>query len=265
MVNRRTALGRERDNDQRIELLERRLARGFALPERIAGDAKLLSTEDLDAVLESGWSVQVANADATLARHYPAEGRAGFLEVIYSSQGFGGDFVMQRYTDFQFSQPGRGNGAIWVRSRYNGTWYPWKRISTGPGAGPSSQKPADPAYWEMYFETDTNNMMVGSKSGTWRRFSGKAVHGDSSTAWANTSGTTMAGRTNVFTLPTVLESTETLLVQIDPSVSTSGYNFVGVTGLVRNPTNTEVNVRFMQLMSLTTQPMPILWQIVPAA
>lgn len=116
-------------------------------------------------------------------------------------------------------------------------------------------------YWDFWYNTTDDKVYVGNKSGGWRRYSGTVLSAE--TGWATTSGSTLAGRTAVFTLPTVLESNETILVQIDPSVSTSGYNFLGATGLIRDPTNTKINVRFMQIMSLKTQPMPVLWQIVP--
>lgn len=249
-----------RAHERRIKLLERRVTKTpLGLPVRLAADAFELTTENLNDLTDSGWYAQTKTANVSEARNYPPGSRAGMLEVVKTTSGDG--FVMQRYTDYQFSAPGSITRFIWVRNFYNGGWYPWRRIGN-QSRGPSGSKPAAPQYWEFYYETDTRNMMVADKSGNWRRYAGRATH--ATTAWSNVNGTTMAGRTNVFTLPTTLEPDETLMVQIDPAVTTSGFNFIGVTGLVRNPANTQVNVRLMQLFSTTTQPMPIVWQIVPA-
>lgn len=129
-----------------------------------------------------------------------------------------------------------------------------------PTEGLSTARPANPHYWQFYFETDTQTMMVGSRSGTWRQYAGSATN--SARSW-DTTQTNIAGRTDTFTLPTVLENTEDVIVW-SRSVG-SGFGIVSLNGTARNPTNTVVTVRFMQLMSLTIQGLVIGWQISPSA
>lgn len=132
-----------------------------------------------------------------------------------------------------------------------------------PTQGLAADKPANPSYWQMYFETDTQKMMVGSKTGTWRQFAGTASM--PARAWDTTqsNGVIIAGRTDNFTLPTVLENSEDVIVW-SRSVG-SGFGIVSLNGTARNPTNTVLSVRLMQLASLTTQAYGIGWQISPAA
>ena len=80
----------------------------------------LLSTEDLDTVTAPGNYLQDANADATLARHYPVT-RAGHLEV---HSGASASFIMQRYTEYLASAP-----AVWVRTYYSTAWGAWRQLA----------------------------------------------------------------------------------------------------------------------------------------
>mgnify|MGYP000820506304 CR=1 FL=1 len=76
--------------------------------------AALGNTEDLNDLVNGGIYTQALNANASTAKHYP-KAIAGFLEVIASPSGY----ILQRYTAYD-------NSGIYVRTRYNGTWYAWK-------------------------------------------------------------------------------------------------------------------------------------------
>lgn len=79
--------------------------------------ATLGDTEDLNNLTNGGIYTQAANANASTDKHYPAA-IAGFLEVIVSPSGY----IMQRYTAYN-------NSAVYVRTRYNNTWYAWKSVT----------------------------------------------------------------------------------------------------------------------------------------
>lgn len=79
--------------------------------------ATLDGSEDLNNLVEGGIYTQALNANATTAKHYP-KAIAGFLEVIANPSGY----IMQRYTAYD-------NSAVYVRTRYNNTWYAWKSVT----------------------------------------------------------------------------------------------------------------------------------------
>lgn len=79
--------------------------------------AALDGTEDLNNLVAGGIYTQALNANATTAKHYP-KAIAGFLEVIANPSGY----IMQRYTAYD-------NSAVYVRTRYNNTWYAWKSVT----------------------------------------------------------------------------------------------------------------------------------------
>lgn len=79
--------------------------------------ATLGDTEDLNNLTNGGIYTQAANANASTDKHYPAA-IAGFLEVIVSPSGY----IMQRYIAYN-------NSAVYVRTRYNNTWYAWKSVT----------------------------------------------------------------------------------------------------------------------------------------
>lgn len=79
--------------------------------------AALTGDEDLNSLTGGGIYTQALNAQATTAKHYPAS-IAGFLEVIVSPSGY----IMQRYTAYD-------NSALYLRTRYNNTWYAWKKAT----------------------------------------------------------------------------------------------------------------------------------------
>lgn len=83
----------------------------------------LLSTEDLNAVTTPGNYLQDANADATLARNYPAT-QAGHLEV---HGGASASFIMQRYTIYRSLST---QSAVYWRCYYAGVWDPWRQVAT---------------------------------------------------------------------------------------------------------------------------------------
>lgn len=79
--------------------------------------AALGNTEDFNSLTDGGIYTQALNANASIDRHYP-KAVAGFLEVIASQSGY----ILQRYTAYD-------NSGVYVRTRYNNTWYAWKAIT----------------------------------------------------------------------------------------------------------------------------------------
>lgn len=79
--------------------------------------ATLDGTEDLNNLVAGGIYTQALNANASTDKHYP-KAIAGFLEVIANPSGY----IMQRYTAYD-------NSAVYVRTRYNNTWYAWKSVT----------------------------------------------------------------------------------------------------------------------------------------
>ena len=75
------------------------------------------NTEDLNDLTAPGIYTQAQTANANTSRHYPAA-VAGFLEVIVNPSGY----ILQRYTAYNCS-------GMYIRYRYNGTWYAWKSIT----------------------------------------------------------------------------------------------------------------------------------------
>lgn len=79
--------------------------------------AALTDSEDLNNLVEGGIYTQAQNANANTDRHYP-KAIAGFLEVIVNPSGY----ILQRYTAYN-------NSAVYIRTRYNNTWYAWKSVT----------------------------------------------------------------------------------------------------------------------------------------
>lgn len=79
--------------------------------------AALDDTEDLNNLVAGGIYTQALNANASTDKHYP-KAIAGFLEVMANPSGY----IMQRYTAYD-------NSAVYVRTRYNNTWYAWKSVT----------------------------------------------------------------------------------------------------------------------------------------
>lgn len=79
--------------------------------------ATLDGSEDLNNLVAGGIYTQALNANASTNKHYP-KAIAGFLEVMANPSGY----IMQRYTAYD-------NSAVYVRTRYNNTWYAWKSVT----------------------------------------------------------------------------------------------------------------------------------------
>lgn len=79
--------------------------------------AALTDSEDLNSLVEGGIYTQAQNANANTDKHYP-KAIAGFLEVIVNPSGY----ILQRYTAYN-------NSAVYIRTRYNNTWYAWKSVT----------------------------------------------------------------------------------------------------------------------------------------
>lgn len=79
--------------------------------------ATLDGSEDLNNLVAGGIYTQALNANASTDKHYP-KAIAGFLEVMANPSGY----IMQRYTAYD-------NSAVYVRTRYNNTWYAWKSVT----------------------------------------------------------------------------------------------------------------------------------------
>ena len=79
--------------------------------------ATLDGSEDLNNLVAGGIYTQALNANASTDKHYP-KAIAGFLEVMANPSGY----IMQRYTAYD-------NSAVYVRTRYQNTWYAWKSVT----------------------------------------------------------------------------------------------------------------------------------------
>lgn len=239
---------RERD----ITELQRRLARAGALPDRLGPTGAEVTDWNLAVQPGFYWS----NPGALNAPS--GDGFVGEVFVVG-----GGTFAGRIVQELRSPTDG-ATGRITVRRIYNGTtWGPWRLVG-GVGEGPSTWRLATtPRYFDMWYDTTDGLVYVGNKTGTWRRFSGTDAVAAGAWALSTTSGTVInVGRTVTFTIPTVLEATESLIVS---EVATgSGYGFSAVTSIVKNPTNTVLTMRHMQIGATTTQPLYINWQVTQA-
>lgn len=122
------------DTRKRLVSLERRQSApagtAYTLPSRLGGDdgdlPSLGAGVNLNTLVVTGWYIQDASANATLALNYPVT-RAGHLEVSGGLMGVGTDFVLQTYTEY--APTGTGLPARkWERTQYNGVWQPWNEI-----------------------------------------------------------------------------------------------------------------------------------------
>lgn len=75
---------------------------------------------NLNTITTGGLYTQMQNAETSLALNYPVA-LAGMLEVGYTING-STDYVWQRYSTYGTSN------AVYTRTLYNGTWYPWKQL-----------------------------------------------------------------------------------------------------------------------------------------
>lgn len=243
--------GMLRDGDRQITELQRRLARAGALPDRLGPTGAEVTDWNLAVQPGFYWS----NPGALNAPS--GDGFVGEVFVVG-----GGTFAGRIVQELRIPTNG-ATGRTTVRRIYDGTtWGPWRLVG-GDGAGPSTWRLATmPRYFDMWHDTTDGFIYVGNSSGGWRRYSGAVS--DIARAWTSTIASTAAGRSIDFTIPTVLEARETLAITMDPAAATSGFNFIGTTALIRNPTNTIVTVRLMQLMNSTiNQAVQIAWKVHP--
>jgi len=103
---------------------------GVALDGKARKEPVDLADQDLNDVIDEGPYIQTSSSTATAGRNYPRNTNglytAGFLEVISRP----GDYlVLQRFTAFN------GLDMFW-RTRYAGTWSPWRRTFRGDEAEP---------------------------------------------------------------------------------------------------------------------------------
>ena len=256
MVDRsQSALLRKLSN--RLTSVERRLGRGaFNLPPRLTPTgAEVTDWNDATAVGFYWCENTAANSP------YPDR----FLGQVFVMGG-DGPLAGRIVQEVRIPTTGVQGQATWRRF-YSGTWSAWSMLNTkmtGTAAQRAQLAPS-PRYWDFWYDTDTQKMMVGSKSGTWRQYAGSIVA--ATRAWDTTQGASgqalLAGRTDSLTIPTVIEASEDLNV-FTRSVG-SGFGIVSVSVTTRNPTNTVVSVRLMQLMSHVTQAYSLGWEIVPSA
>lgn len=78
------------------------------------------SGANLNSFTTQGFYAQNLNSNAASGSNYP-EPIAGYLEVLISTS----SFIYQRYSCYQ----GSGQGRVYQRACYNGTWAPWQLIS----------------------------------------------------------------------------------------------------------------------------------------
>lgn len=238
----------------RLGIVEHRL--GNTLPDRLTDTGEL--TTDWDTAYRSGFYYGIDAAHGPTPRDGSSTGVWMSGIVTWHNADGGAQRIIQtvrqnktNYTQFEFTR------------YFNGTsWTAWTVNHHGVLTGTAALRAATISdYWDFWQDTDGSAALyVGNKTGGWRRFSGQATSG--TTAWdATVAGPpATAGRTIVFTLPTVLETNETVLVTAN--AIGSGYGFIAMNTVTRNASDTTINVRFMQIMSVTTQAVTINWQIV---
>jgi len=240
----------------RLGLVERRLSpTPYALPGRLSETGQQIT--DWNLAITPGFYYSISGANQPT----PVDGGSGtwWVGIVQYHPGPGPRYV-QEVREARTAVHATVYRRYWNAS----TWTPWVPIRPQLMRGTGAQRGAYPSlYWEQWQDTDgAQGLYVGNKAGGWRLFSGTASA--ATAAWDTTQGTSpaaiVAGRTINFTIPTVLETNEWLIAQ--STVVGTGFGFIGVNGITRGPTNTTLTVRFMQIMSLTTQPLSIAWQIV---
>lgn len=114
-------------------------------------------------------------------------------------------------------------------------------------------------FGDLWYDTDGDQLVwKGASDGAWRRLSGRASV--SAGAWATTAGGN-AGRTVSWTLPTVIEDTET--IAISPRAVGSGFGDFSLNGVGASSGGvTVISTRHTQLMSTATNGGSISWWIV---
>lgn len=117
-----TMMQQLRDIKRRLNRVERRVGQRYEPPP--PPSPNILSTEDLDTVVEEGVYFQPLNANATPGRNYPVD-TAGLLQV-WEGEEVGSGFIYQRYQEHA-GTTGDGEGRLFWRCRYNGSWSTWSQ------------------------------------------------------------------------------------------------------------------------------------------
>ena len=91
----------------------------------------LTAAQSLDDLTAPGFYMQASSAGTTLALGYPADGFAGLVEVMTTSDG--ASMLIQRATYFRTDSPRAG---AWWRGKWSGLWTPWLSLSSGGAADP---------------------------------------------------------------------------------------------------------------------------------
>lgn len=219
--------------------------RGNSVEERLADlESRRNSTILPGRLMQDGQEVDDWDEATRVGYYWSADGYVG--QVLRSPSGI----VQQR----QKVAPAQSR--METRS-FDSSWSPWRR-EDGLFRGTALERAATPpAYWDMWQDTDgSQRLYVGSKTGTWRRFSGEVAF--AAKAW-DMSANPLWGRTDITSLPTVLETNETLVV----TATTGGtsYSALVVASIVVNPTDTEVTTRLTQFVFSSTQPYAYAWAI----
>lgn len=219
-----------------------------SLPSRLR--TPTASPASLDTAYDTGW---YATTPSLPGVHPPYQFSAGPGYWAVEVTNVGGRSI-------QVARPWAGTGPVWQRWRNNpgdGSWTAWYRIDRSAMSGSSELRTLTTSrYWDFWFDTTDQRMYVGNKTGGWRLFEGAQVV--PTKAWDASSGGVWA-RSDTSDIPTVLEVNEYL--KITSIAIGTGYATMGVSSIVRNPTNTSVGTRLTQFMVSTTQSYTYHWQI----
>ena len=138
---------------------------------------------DLDTLTNAGMYARTSGVGTTTVLHYPSDGFAGFLEVVYA----GSQYIMQRFTSLTMGSGVLGpNRAIYTRVKFGASWTAWMRdqlqgdIGGGDALGIGSPEGVLAAPVGTYY-TDT-----AGTNGIWRWLK---VAGVSNTGWAQVPAT----------------------------------------------------------------------------
>lgn len=232
------------DTVRRVEHLERNVE----IPPQMTGSGKQVS--NWDDAMDAGfyWSVGATNSP-------PVSPDGWWMGAVHRNSI--NNRVMQTLHEAKGSTFVNGYCRYWNGS----SWGEWQMQGAGPFRGTTAERNlVIPGYLDEWYDETDQKVYLGSKSGTWRQKEGTITA--PSRAW-DTTDSSLAGRTDSLTLPTIIEPNEDILIWAR-SVG-SGFGIVSQSAVTRNPNNTIVSVRLMQIMSLTTQPFSLGWRIEPVA
>ena len=141
------------DNSRRGATTEYVLGNTYALR------AALGNAVDLNTITATGIYHQPVTDQAASGANYPVK-LAGKLEV-YAAQAM----VYQTYHEYN-------NGAVWYRSKYNTTWFPWKKVSTGDDVSSRVAKSGDTMTGPLYLRPPSSFGEIFLKC---RQFNGDVI------------------------------------------------------------------------------------------